>query len=222
MHLEENHRSTRGKISYAVTSTRPDLSFNSAQLSHLLKENITESHIKLLNSTVRMFQVGNYVNIPKLDIDSIYIAVYADAGFTNNEDLSSQLGFIVILKDKHNNAAIIHYGSWKCYRVTRSVLGTEIYAFSHCLDFVIASSHDLSTILQRKVETIMFTDSKSLFHTITNLSTISEKQILIDIPAIRESYTNGDLSNVAHVSSRHNIANVFTKSKADQLCCAPP
>ena len=131
-----------------------------------------------------MLQADNYINIPKLDIDSIYIAGYADAGFTNNEDLSSQLGFIVILKDKHNNAAIIHYGSWKCYRVTRSVLGTEIYAFSHCLDFVIASSHDLSTILQRKVETIMFTDSKSLFDTITSLSTISQKQLLIKVTRI--------------------------------------
>ena len=63
-----------------------------------------------------------------LDIDSIYIAGYADAGFANNEDLASQLGFIIMLKDEHNNTATIHYGSWKCHRVTRSVLDAEIYA----------------------------------------------------------------------------------------------
>ena len=100
----------RGKIFYVVTCTRPDQSFNSAQLSQQLNDNITESHIKLLNSTVGILQTDSYKNILNLDIDSIYITGYADAGFANNEDLTYQLGFIVMLKDKHNDAAIIHYG----------------------------------------------------------------------------------------------------------------
>ena len=73
-------------------------------------------------------------------------------------------------------------------------------------------------MIGRKIKTAMFTDSKSLFDTITKLSTVSEKRLLIDIAAIRETYTNGDLSNVsnvAHVSSNYNIANVFTKNNAD-------
>ena len=62
----------------------------------------------------------------------------------------------------------------------------------------------------------MFTDSKSLFDTISKLDIVSQKRLVIGIAAIRESYINGDLSNVAHVSSRHNIAIAFTKSKANQ------
>ena len=50
--LKKLFQSSCGKIPYVVTCTRPDLSFNSAQLSHVIKNNITESHIKLLNSTV--------------------------------------------------------------------------------------------------------------------------------------------------------------------------
>ncbi len=61
----------------------------------------------------------------------------------------------------------------------------------------------------------MFTDSKSIFDTITKLTTVSEKRMLIDIAPIREIYTNGDLSNVAPTASNNNIATVFTKSKAD-------
>lgn len=67
-----------------------------------------------------------------------------------------------------------------------------------------------------KEKTLLFTDSKCLFDTITKLSTVSEKRLLIDIAAIREMYTKGELSNVAHVSSAYNIANVFTKAKADK------
>ncbi len=65
------------------------------------------------------------------------------------------------------------------------------------------------------MSSVVFTDSKCLFDTITKLSTVSEKRLLIDIAAIREAYTNGDLTNVAHVSSKFNLANVFTKANAD-------
>ena len=218
--LKKLFQSSRGKISYVATYTRPDLSFNSVLLFHVLKDSITESRMKLLNSTVRMLQMDNSINVPKLDIDSIYIDGYADAGFANNEDLTSRLGFIVMLKEKHNNAAIITCGSWKCYRVETSVLAIKIYAFSHSLDFFIALSYNLSTILQRKVKAVMLTDSKSLFNTINKPSTVSEKRLLIDIASIRKIYTIVDLPNVAHVSSKHDIANLFTKCKADKtmLC----
>jgi len=60
----------------------------------------------------------------------------------------------------------------------------------------------------------MYTDSKSLFDTITKLSTVSEKRMLIDVAAIRESYASGEIRNVAHILSKHNIANPFTKENA--------
>ena len=94
--LKNLFQSSRGKISYVVTCTRLDLSFTSSQLSHVLKDNIAESNIKLLISTLRMLQTENYISIPKIGIDSIYIARHADAGFANNEDFTSQLGFIVM------------------------------------------------------------------------------------------------------------------------------
>lgn len=62
----------------------------------------------------------------------------------------------------------------------------------------------------------MYTESKSLFDTITKLSAISEKRMLIDVAAIRRSYTNDELTNVADVLSRYNVADSFTKSNADE------
>ena len=32
---------------------------------------------------------------------------------------------------------------------------------------------------------------------------------------MRETYANGHLSNLAHVASKHNLANIFTKEKDD-------
>ena len=78
-----------------------------------------------------------------LDLSSHYIAGYAYASFAYNNELFLKLGSVIILKDKYDNATIIQYGSWKCHRVTHSVLRVEIYAFSHTMDFVLAPSNDL-------------------------------------------------------------------------------
>ncbi len=43
-----------------------------------------------------------------------------------------------------------------------------------------------------------------------------EKRLLTDITAIREAYTNGDLTNVALVASKFNLADAFTKADADK------
>ena len=63
----------------------------------------------------------------------------------------------------------------------------------------------------------MSTDSIFLFDTSIKQSTLSEKRQLIGIAAIRYSYTNNDLSKVAHSAFMHNIATVFAKLKADSI-----
>ena len=211
----KDFQSVRGQISYISTCTRPYVSYISARLSHLSVDEPSKENISLLNRAIGKLQKPLSIRIPKLDLQSSYVARYSDAIFANNDDLTSQLGFLIFIKDKYDNAAITHYGSLKCRRITRSILGAEVYAFSHFLDYTLAIAHDMSLMIVRNIKTAMFTDSKSLFDTITKLSTVSEKRLFIDIAAIRETYTNRELSNVAHVSSNNNIANVFTQNNAD-------
>ena len=127
----------RGNISYITTCTRPDLSFISTRLSHVSADKITNADYALLNSACTKLRKPLAISIPKLDLSSLYIAGYPDASIAKNHDLTSQHGFIVVLKDQSDNAAIIQYGSRKCNHVTRSVLGAEFLAFSHCLDYVL-------------------------------------------------------------------------------------
>lgn len=62
--------------------------------------------------------------------------VFADGSFTNNKDMSSQLGFMIALVNKQSasddtlqiRGNMIHWSSTKCKRVTRSVLALEIYS----------------------------------------------------------------------------------------------
>ncbi len=82
---------------------------------------------------------------------------------------------IILLMDKYNNAYLIHYASWKSRRVIRSVLAAENYAFVACEDFCQILAHDLGKIVGRKFPILLMTDSKSVFDTITKLSSASVK-----------------------------------------------
>ena len=216
---EKNFASLRGKVSWITNTTRPDSVFCTSYLSQKRGENITEEDFKLLNATVRhLVKNERGLIYPKMDLSSLRIYGYADAAFAGNADLSSQLGMIILLCDNKHRCAIIHYNSWKCQRVTRSVLAAEVHAFASCFDFAFAVKHDLERMIGGEVPIVMFTDSKCLFDTITKLSKMTEKRLLIDIAALRESYVKGELFNVGHISSEYNLADPLTKkTKSDLL-----
>lgn len=64
----------------------------------------------------------------ELDKSSVELVVFTDSSFANNKDFSSQIGFVVLLKDKENSANILHKSFTKCKRVTRSVPAADLYA----------------------------------------------------------------------------------------------
>ncbi len=123
----------------------------------------------------------------------------------------------MLLCDRLNNASIIHYESWKSRLVNRSVLSAEVLAFSAYFDYAYTLGHDLSKIIGKRVPVLLFTDSRSIFDTITKLSTVSEKRLLIDIACLRQAYAQGDIDNLGHVSSEYNLADPLTKKMHSKL-----
>lgn len=60
--------------------------------------------------------------------------VYSDSTYANNSDLSSQLGFVILLSDKFSICNAITFSSHKSRYIVRSVLGGEVYAFAYSFD----------------------------------------------------------------------------------------
>jgi hypothetical protein len=50
----------------------------------------------------------------KLDIKTLWLAVFMDSSFANNKDHSSQIGYIIALVDGSNNCNLLHWSSIKC------------------------------------------------------------------------------------------------------------
>ncbi|KAK1990764.1 hypothetical protein LX36DRAFT_695116 [Colletotrichum falcatum] len=104
----------------------------------------SESEIKNLNRRIN-WQIKNPnrgQRFQPIKLATAKLFVFVNSSFTNNEDLTSQLRFIIILSnkqlhkenDKSNGNAftlrgnIIHYSSTKCKRVIQSVLASKIYS----------------------------------------------------------------------------------------------
>ncbi len=204
--------SLRGQLEYIASGTRPDVAFSLAKLSQVKSEEARNEHAKSLNSAIRKVKSDDIrILFPVQDLESVCFRSYSDAAFANSSDLKSQLGIVIVLIDKYYKAAAIHYASWKSRRVVRSVLAAELYAFVSCHDYCQTLAHDLNTITGRRFPVHLMTDSKSIFNTITKLSGVSEKRLLIDIAYLRQSYSCGQISNTGHVISKFNIADALTK-----------
>ena len=164
------------------------ISADSSKFEHAVRLNRILERIKTI-------KIG--IVFPMLDIESLCIRGYADAGYRSNEDLSSQVSMLVVLMDKNKNASIIHYGSWKSRRVVRSPLAAEVYALTDCFDFCFTLSYDISKMLGKKIPIYLHTDSKSIFDMVMKLSNVSEKRLMIDISSLRQSYNSGEIENIA-------------------------
>ncbi len=85
-----------------------------------------------------------------VNIDTAEIHVFADASFATNNDLSSQLGYVILLIDDKGNCSFLSWSASKCKRVTRSVLAAELYALAHGFDAGFALAHAVATRLDGK------------------------------------------------------------------------
>lgn len=148
----------------------------------------------------------------KLDFDSVQIVVFADPSFANNFDYSSQIGYVIVLKDE-NNANVIHWSSVKCKRVTRSVLASELYAMTLGFDVGAVIKLTFQCILKREIPLVLCTDSHSLYECLVKLGSTSEKRLMIDIMCIRQSYERREIAQIIWIDGNSNPADAMTKSK---------
>jgi hypothetical protein len=143
--------------------------------------------------------------------------VFTDASFANNRDLSSQIGFVIVLTDRNQDANILHWSSIKCKRVTRSVLASELYALAHGFDIGAAIKSTIQKILQlEQLPLVLCTDSKSLYDCLVKLGTTQEKRLMVDLMCLRQAYERREITEVKWISSGDNPADAMTKAKPCQ------
>lgn len=82
-----------------------------------------------------------------------------------------------------------------------------VYGFDQ--SYVIQKS--ISMFLGKPVPLKVFTDSSSLFDSLTTLNTTSEKRLLIDLRMLRKIYDNREIADIYWISGDQNPADGLTK-----------
>ena len=114
--------------------------------------------------------------------------VFTDALFVNNRDLSSQIGYILVLADRTGYANIIYWFSTKCKRVTRSVLASELYSIAYGFDMGALVKSIIDRVLEMELLLVVCTNLKSLYECLVKLGTTREKCLMIDIMCLCQVY----------------------------------
>lgn len=104
-----------------------------AQVTEVL---ISRERIKGINKTVNHIQhnLDHGLKYPPLDSFSLSLQVYSNAAFASNSDMKPQIGFIILLRDHFKSCHVLDFKLQKNRRVTRSILGAEIWAFAEAFD----------------------------------------------------------------------------------------
>ena len=102
----------KGQLSVITHGTTPDIAYEVAVMFQISADSSKYEHAVRLNrilESIKTIKIG--IVFPMLDVESLCIRGYADTGYGSNEDLSSLLTMLVVLRDKNKNASIIHYAS---------------------------------------------------------------------------------------------------------------
>jgi hypothetical protein len=220
----QQYMEQRARGAYIASTCQPEASFDlsvAAQAQQPLDEDI-----KALNKRLK-WQIENLdrgLRYVPVNLINAKLIVFVDGSFANNKDLSLQLGFVLMLVNKHTDVDntfticgnVIHYSSTKCKRVTRSVLASEIYSMVNSFDISIAIATTLRIITERlslpAIPLVICTDSYSLYECLVKLGTTKEKRLIIDIMALRQSYERREITEIRWINGEDNPADAFTKA----------
>jgi len=215
----------RARGAYIASICQPEAAFDYSVAAQ--EQEPGDPEIEALNKRIK-WQIQEQqrgLRYAQLDLEKAKIYVFVDGSFANNRDLSSQIGYVIVLGNESSSdhaesfelfGNVLHWSSTKCKRVTRSVLASEIYGMSAGFDLGYVLNHTLATICERlqmkAPELVVCTDSRSLYQCLVQLGSTVEKRLMIDLMALRQSYEAREITEIRWINGEDNPADSMTKA----------
>lgn len=205
-----------GKLNWMATQTRPDLSFetldlsmgvNHAKVEDLLKANKAVRQLKNEQCCIRFPDLG--------DLGKLHFVVYSDASHANLRDgVSSGGGYVVLLVGENGESCPLMWKSAKIKRVVKSTLSAESMALVNATDDTIYLRHLLYEIIGKPnvhIPIDAYVDNRSLVENLLSTKGTQEKALRIDLAILKDLVSNGDIRRVQWVESKCQLADSLTK-----------
>ena len=219
-----------GKLLWLSGQTRPDLNFDTLELS-TYASNACVKHVKVLNKVVKKIPGGpQHICFKRMDLDKdkIQIIFFSDASVGNLFDESgfrtdSGRGYLVFISNG-KTANLVDWSSRKVKRKVHSAFGAETLACSDGLGAAISVRQILSETLYgdprlRVIPIFGYIDSKQLHDHIASTKQCEEKRLQIDVSEIQECVETGEIDEINWIPTGQMLADCLTKKNVncDQL-----
>ena len=214
-------RQQTGKINWAATQSRPDLSYSVVELSMKFKNGTLADLKKTNKAMMKLAARPTKILFPKLTGD-LSIITYSDAAFQNLPDkISSGRGHVVFLAGAGGRAAPLGWSSNKIRRVVSSTSAAEALSLQSSLSHAIFLRALLTETLgveDSKIPIRSYIDSNDLFQAIKSTKFVEDKRQRLDIALIKQDVEEQAVE-VRWVETGDMLADPLTKNtvKADQL-----
>ena len=216
-------RKSVGQLNWASSQTRPDLAFDTFSLSTCLNKSKIK-HTKYANKVIEQAKKRAIeLKFQKLGrFEDLHIELYADASLGNVEADSftkSMMGYFIVISNKKGYFNPIHWKSKIIDKVAEDIKTAETLALDCALDDSIYLSRIFTELYYGDYKLYNMPikvneDSKSLVDTLFSTKKVKRKTMRIIISSIQQYINRGIISDVKHVTSRHQLADAFTKKGA--------
>ena len=135
----------------------------------------------------------NTINIPQSNLNNIKLQLFIDASFNNLPNRGSQAGQIIFSTDDKSNTCPLYWNSSKLKRVVTIAAETSL---SEGCDLAMYINKLVSEFLfndGKQLNIIAYIDNQSLYDAVHTLKQTLEKQLLVDISAIREMVEKNEI-----------------------------
>ena len=223
LNKDENRmlRKSQGQLSWLATQTRPDLSFDSFNLSTVLNR-ATLRDGKLANKIIKKAKQEQIeLKFSTLgNIEDLHLEIFADASLGNVESglhTKSGMGYFICLANKNLDISPLHWKSCVIDKVAEDIKTAETLALEKALDDAIHISNLITEMYtgdatMNTLPIIANEDSNSLLESLYSTKKVKRKTMRVVVSNIQKHLQNGILTDIHKVKSKENIADVFTKA----------
>ena len=208
-------RSVSGQLLWTTSQTRPDLAFQSCNISNYGAAATVKSLTEANKAIRKLKNDGMKICFPPLGkAKDMKIVAYGDGSHASLPSGASQGANIVFLTG-NGRAAPVTWKSKKLDRITKSPLASEVMAVADAADsgFLVASIVQEIFGLKETPQIDICTDSKSLQEHLETKKIIQDPRLRVDTARLREMTEIGEVS-IRWVPTHLMVADALTKNCA--------
>ena len=213
---KEGYRALIGQLSWMSTHTRPDIAYDTCELSIAYKQATVSDLVKLNKLLERVKKDRMRLYFPKLlPIGSCKIECYTDASFAKLPDGGSQGALIVFLKDEEGTRCPIYWRSRKLRRIVKSTFAAETMALLEGAETAVYLACILKEVTGcKEIPITCLVDNKSLVDALKSTNKIDDNRLRVDLAVLDDMLSRKEICEVQWVDTTQQLADCLTKRGA--------